>query len=543
LAATTVAAVSGKEMNPIDLQNARKTLFQALVDVRARVGGSRPAIIDGDETVATYDMLVMASLAVGHALRKGTVLGEAVGIMLPTSLGGVIAFFALSAFGRVPTMLNFSNGAAGVLSALRTAKVKRIVTARKFVDLANLGGMVGELSSQAEIIYLEDVRKNLTVFDKAAAATGKFAPDFVTRGTAKQFAANVWANITHKEPVYDRPAVILFTSGTEGEPKGVALSHFNILANIEQACKHVALYSKDIMFNALPMFHCFGLNTGTILPLIVGFKTVLHPTPLQPKEISRRIGATGATILISTDTFMSQYVRAGEEGDLKNLRIVACGAERVRDETRQLLHRKSSLEILEGYGLTEASPLAAINQPGANHPGTIGHLLPGMNARLEPVEGIPNAGRMFIQGPNVMLGYIRPDKPGVIQPPKDGWHDTGDVVHIDEDGFISIKGRLKRFAKIGGEAVSLAVVENIALALWPDFSHAAITLPDGRKGEQIVLLTTNPDADRIDLVGWAQNHGVPELAVPKRIILVDAIPVLGTGKIDYTRVEKMALAK
>jgi acyl-[acyl-carrier-protein]-phospholipid O-acyltransferase/long-chain-fatty-acid--[acyl-carrier-protein] ligase len=543
LAATTVAAVSGKEMNPIDLQNARKTLFQALVDVRARVGGSRPAIIDGDETVATYDMLVMASLAVGHALRKGTVLGEAVGIMLPTSLGGVIAFFALSAFGRVPTMLNFSNGAAGVLSALRTAKVKRVVTARKFVDLANLGGMVGELSSQAEIIYLEDVRKNLTVFDKAAAATGKFAPDFVTRGTAKQFAANVWANITHKEPVYDRPAVILFTSGTEGEPKGVALSHFNILANIEQACKHVALYSKDIMFNALPMFHCFGLNTGTILPLIVGFKTVLHPTPLQPKEISRRIGATGATILISTDTFMSQYVRAGEEGDLKNLRIVACGAERVRDETRQLLHRKSSLEILEGYGLTEASPLAAINQPGANHPGTIGHLLPGMNARLEPVEGIPNAGRMFIQGPNVMLGYIRPDKPGVIQPPKDGWHDTGDVVHIDEDGFISIKGRLKRFAKIGGEAVSLAVVENIALALWPDFSHAAITLPDGRKGEQIVLLTTNPDADRIDLVGWAQNHGVPELAVPKRIILVDAIPVLGTGKIDYTRVEKMALAK
>lgn len=530
-------------MNPIDLPNGRKTLFQALVDVRARVGGSRPAIVDGDETVATYDMLVMASLAVGHALRKGTAPGEAVGVMLPTSLGGVIAFFALSAFGRVPTMLNFSNGAAGVLSALRTAKVKRIVTARKFVDLANLGGMVAELSSKAEIVYLEDVREHLTVFDKAVAATGKFAPDFVTRGTASHFAANLWANVTRKEPVYDRPAVILFTSGTEGEPKGVALSHFNILINIEQARSHVALYSTDVMFNALPMFHCFGLNTGVILPLIVGFKTVLHPTPLQPKEISRRIDETGATILISTDTFMSQYARAGEEGALKNLRIAACGAERVRDETRQLLHRKSSIEILEGYGLTEASPLAAINQPGANHSGTIGHILPGMRARLEPVEGIPNAGRMFIQGPNVMLGYIRPDKPGVIQPPKDGWHDTGDVAHIDDDGFISIKGRLKRFAKIGGEAVSLAVVENIALALWPDFDHAAITLPDGRKGEQIVLLTTNPDANRVDLVGWAQNHGVPELAVPKRIIHVDAIPVLGTGKIDYTRVEKMALAK
>jgi acyl-[acyl-carrier-protein]-phospholipid O-acyltransferase/long-chain-fatty-acid--[acyl-carrier-protein] ligase len=543
LAAAAVAAVSGKEMSPIDLQNGRKTLFQALVDVRARAGGSRPAIVDGDETVATYDMLVMASLALGNALRKGTRPGEAVGIMLPTSLGAVVAFFGLSAFGRVPTMLNFSNGATGVLSALRTAKVKRIVTARKFIDLANLDDMVAEISTKAEIVYLEDVKEHLTVFDKAVAATGKFAPDFVTRGTASHFAANLWANLTRKEPVYDRPAVILFTSGTEGEPKGVALSHFNILVNIEQARNHVPLYATDIMFNALPMFHCFGLNTGVILPLILGFKTVLHPTPLQPKEISRRIGETGATILISTDTFISQYARAGEEGALKNLRIAACGAERVRDETRQLLHRKSSIEILEGYGLTEASPLAAINQPGANHSGTIGHLLPGMDARLEPVEGIPNAGRMFIRGPNVMLGYIRPDKPGVIQPPKEGWHDTGDVVHIDEDGFISIKGRLKRFAKIGGEAVSLAVVENIALALWPDFSHAAITLPDGRKGEQIVLLTTNPEADRIDLVGWAQNHGVPELAVPKRIIHVDVIPVLGTGKIDYTRVEKMAAGK
>jgi acyl-[acyl-carrier-protein]-phospholipid O-acyltransferase/long-chain-fatty-acid--[acyl-carrier-protein] ligase len=291
------------------------------------------------------------------------------------------------------------------------------------------------------------------------------------------------------------------------------------------------------------MVHCFGLNTGVILPLMLGFKTVLHPTPLQPKEISRRIRENDATILLSTDTFLSQYVRAGEDGDLNKLRIVACGAERVRDETRQLLHRKCSIDILEGYGLTEASPLAAINQPGANHAGTIGHLLPGMEARLEPVQGIPNAGRMFVRGPNVMLGYIRSNNPGVIQPPKDGWHDTGDVVHIDEEGFISIKGRLKRFAKIGGEAVSLAVVENIALALWPDFGHAAISMPDGRKGEHIVLLTTNPEADRIDLVGWAQNHGVPELAVPKRIIHIDAIPVLGTGKIDYTRVERMALAE
>lgn len=539
MTAETVAAVSGKELSASSLHNGRKTLFQALVDVRALSGGSRPAVVDGDGTIATYDTLVMASLALGNALRKGTAAGEPVGIMLPTSLGAVIAFFALSAFGRVPTMLNFSTGATGVLSAVRTAKVKRIITARKFIDLAKLDDMVTELSSKAEIIYLEDVKEHLNVFDKAVAAVDKLSPNFLTRGIGSRF----WSNLTSKQSVCDRPAVILFTSGTEGEPKGVALSHFNILINIEQARNHVPLYTTDVMFDALPMFHCFGLNTGVILPLMLGFKTVLHPTPLQPKEISRRIRETGATILLSTDTFLSQYVRAGEDGDLNKLRIVACGAERVRDETRQLVHRKSSLDILEGYGLTEASPLAAINQPGANHAGTIGHLLPGMEARLEPVQGIPNAGRMLIRGPNVMLGYIRSDNPGVIQPPRDGWHDTGDVVHIDEDGFISIKGRLKRFAKIGGEAVSLAVVENIALALWPDFSHAAISMPDGRKGEHIVLLTTNPEADRVDLVGWAQNHGAPELAVPKRIIRVDAIPVLGTGKIDYTCIEKMALAE
>jgi acyl-[acyl-carrier-protein]-phospholipid O-acyltransferase/long-chain-fatty-acid--[acyl-carrier-protein] ligase len=163
----------------------------------------------------------------------------------------------------------------------------------------------------------------------------------------------------------------------------------------------------------------------------------------------------------------------------------------------------------------------------------------GMQLRLDPVEGIPNAARLVVKGPNVMLGYLKPDAPGVIVPPKGGWHDTGDVVSVDEEGFIAIRGRLKRFAKIGGESVSLAVVESIASALWPDFSHAAIALPDGRKGEQIVLVTTNPEANRVDLVGWAHNHGVTELAVPRRFVHVDDIPVLGTGKTDYVKVQKM----
>jgi acyl-[acyl-carrier-protein]-phospholipid O-acyltransferase/long-chain-fatty-acid--[acyl-carrier-protein] ligase len=274
------------------------------------------------------------------------------------------------------------------------------------------------------------------------------------------------------------------------------------------------------------------------MPLFLGIKVVFHPTPLQPRDIARRIRASGATILLSTDTFISQYARVGEQGDLNSLRLAVCGAERLRDETRALLRKKYAIELLEGYGVTETAPVIAANQIGANRPGTVGRLLPDVEMRLEPVEGIPNAGRLFVRGPNVMLGYIKPDRPGVIEPPAGGWHDTGDVVTVDEDGFIAIKGRLKRFAKIGGETVSLAVVESCASALWPDFSHAAVTIPDGRKGEQIVLVTTCPEAKRTDLVGWAHNHGVQELAVPRRILVVENIPVLGTGKTDYTTVQK-----
>ncbi len=526
MAVATVAAASGEDIVPLDMMQTKKTLFQALIDARSRYGGTRQVIVDGDERVVTYDEIVRATLALGHALKKGTSRGESVGIMLPTSLGAIVSFFAISAFGRVPTMGNFTNGAAAVMSALRTAKVKKVVTARRFIELAKLEALAAEISTAAELIYLEDVRENLSIFDKAVAGIGQFVPGLVT-----------------SRPAYEAPAVILFTSGTEGEPKGVALSHTNMLVNVEQVRVHIAFYPTDVLFNPLPTFHCFGLMAGALLPIFLGLKGVLHPTPLQPHEIVRRVKETGATILLSTDTFMSQYARAGEQGDLNSLRITVCGAERVRDETRQLLRKKYAIELIEGYGVTEASPVIAANQPGANRPGTVGRLLPWMQARLEPVEGIPNAGRLYVKGPNVMLGYIMPENPGVIVPPEGGWHDTGDVVSIDEEGFISIKGRLKRFAKVGGETVSLAVVENCASSLWPDYCHAAIAVPDGRKGEQIVLLTTYTEAQRVDLVGWAQNHGVTELAVPRRIIHTDNIPVLGTGKTDYVKVEKIIRAE
>ena len=448
---------------------------------------------------------------------------EAVGVMLPTGAGAVVAFMSVLAAGRTPAMLNFTAGAANLKSSMKAAKVTKIVTAHRFVELGALEPLIEELSEAAEIIYLEDVRENLGLKDKLAGALGPLLPRLFYRGKD-----------------YRKPGVILFTSGTEGEPKGVVLTHQNILANIDQVRAHLGLSPEtDSVFNPLPTFHCFGLTVGALLPLMAGVRAVFHPTPLQPREIARRIRETESTILLATDTFINQYARAGEDGDMDSIRLAVCGAERVRDETRQLVRRKFDIEILEGYGATEASPVVAANSPDMNKPGTVGRLMAGMEYELVPVEGIEEGGRLRIRGPNIMKGYLRPDNPGVLEPTDNGWHDTGDIVAVDEDNCLWIRGRVKRFAKIGGEMVSLAVVENCASAIWPDDMHAAAAIPDPRKGEQVVLLTTAEKANRSEIIAWSQSHGVSELSVPRKVYHVESIPVLGTGKTDYGAVNKL----
>ncbi|MCI4646280.1 MAG: AMP-binding protein, partial [Hyphomonadaceae bacterium] len=418
----------------------------------------------------------------------------------------------------------FTAGARNIKSALKAAEAKTIVTAKKFIELGELQGLIAELEKDARIIYLEDIRESLTLRDKVAGGVGPLLPF-----------------LFQAKPSPTRTGVVLFTSGTEGDPKGVVLTHRNVLSNVEQVRAHIGLSSEtDSVFNPLPTFHCFGLTVGAVLPMVAGVKAIFHPTPLQPREIARRIKKTQATILLATDTFIGQYARAGGEDDMSSIRLAVCGAERVRDETRQFVRKKFSIEILEGYGATEAAPVVAANQWEKNKPGTVGCLMADMEYELVPVEGIDDGGRLKIRGPNIMAGYLRVSNPGVLEPPEGGWHDTGDIVSIDEDGFIRIKGRVKRFAKIGGEMVSLAVVENCASAIWPDHLHAAATLPDPRKGEQVVLLSECPDANRADILAWAQNHGVAELSVPKKIFIVDEIPVLGTGKLDYGAIQRKA---
>jgi len=293
-------------------------------------------------------------------------------------------------------------------------------------------------------------------------------------------------------------------------------------------------------FWPLRMFHCFGLLGGVLLPLFTGHKTFLFPSPLQVKEIPKLIKETGANVFFATDTFAQQYARNADDDDMKCIRLMVLGAERVRPETRELYMRRFGVELLEGYGATEASPLISVNVPGRNRHGTVGQFVPALEWRLEPVPGIDGGQKLYVRGPNVMRGYLDPTKPFGIDLLPDGWHDTGDVVDVDHDGYIRILGRVKRFAKVGGEMVSLNAVESYAQQLWPSAMHAAIAMPDTRKGEKIILFTNQKDADSSAFQAWCKANGVQDLAVPKKIISVDEIPVLGTGKTDYVALGRIA---
>ena len=500
-------------------------LFKAFVEAGRAHGKSKIIVTDGDGKTFTYADILRAAFALSAPLKKAARPNEAVGVLLPTGVGAVITLFSLHAAGCIPAMLNFSAGLKNLSAAAKTAPLKTIITARKFVEIGGLAGLVDGLSKDVNIIYLEDLKTEMGLGGKIRAAMGPIFP--------RLFAPR---------PAPEDPAIILFTSGTEGNPKGVVLSHSNILANVEQIEEHVRLEDTDIFFNPLPTFHCYGLTAGTLWPILSGNHVVLHPSPLQTKTIAKRIFKTRSTVLFATDTFLQQYMRASSKDGLTSLRIAVCGAERVREETRKTAAEKFSFEVLEGYGVTECAPVLAANQPGDIRAGTIGKMLPGIESRLDPIEGLDGAGRLFVRGPNIMKGYISPDNPGQIIEPADGWHDTGDVVSVDAEGYYVIRGRLKRFAKIGGEMVSLTVVENCAATLWPNYMHAAAIIPDPKRGEQIVLLTDNPDAKRAALMHWAQSHGVAEISVPKKVVSVAEVPILGTGKLDYVAVTKLAKA-
>ncbi|MDF0487617.1 acyl-[ACP]--phospholipid O-acyltransferase [Sphingomonas sp. H39-1-10] len=503
-----------------------RTLFEALVDASHLSGAGKPVVEDMKRTPLSYGRLVTGSLALGGALEPGTKPGEAIGVLLPNVSAVVVTFFGLQATGRVPAMLNYTAGLANLKAACAAAELRTIVTARAFIDQAKLAAVIEGLTAEGITVrYLEDVSAGIGAFAKLRALV------------ATRFAAHLHAR---RRIAPDAPAVILFTSGSEGLPKGVVLTHRNLLANCAQIAARIDFSGSDMVLNALPVFHSFGLTGGTLLPILSGVKTLLYPNPLHYRIVPALAYDANATILFGTDTFLAGYARMAHSYDFYAMRYVFAGAERVRDETRKSWMEKFGLRILEGYGATEAGPVIAVNTPMHFKTGSVGRLLPGIEGRLDPVPGIDGGGKLSIRGPNVMAGYLKADRPGVLQPPEGGWHDTGDIVEVDEAGFATIKGRAKRFAKIGGEMVSLPAVEGYAARLWPGAQHGVVTRPDAKKGEQLVLFTTHTDAKAADLQAWGRANGIAELAIPRDIRVVEELPVLGTGKTDYVTMGAMA---
>lgn len=507
----------------LDAARLPRTLVDALLQARARCGGGRVILEDHERRTLTYDALFTAAHALARQLNAVSEPGERVGVMLPTSIPAVVTFFALHLGRRTPAMLSYSASAETLRACCELAGVRTVITSHRFVREARLGEIVSALAHDRRIIEIERLVARITWLDRLSALAQTYAPHFIT-------------------PQAERvPAVVLFTSGTTGAPKGVVLSHANLLANVEQCRRQTPFDPSWVFFNTLPIFHAFGLTGGVLLPILSGLKTVLYPSPLHRDRIPALIEATRANVLISTDTFASYYARAAAPRALESLRYVVLGAERVRSETRAAFAEASNAVVLEGYGATECAPVVAVNQPEANRPGTVGKPLPGIDIRIEPVAGVAEGGLLYVRGPNVMQGYLR--EHGGVKPPPGGWFDTGDLASLDEDGFLTIVGRLKRFARIGAEMVSLDLVEANAQRVWPSAQHAAIATPAETRSEQIVLVTDQHDASKQSLVAWARAHGVRPLELPQRIFIVDDMPALPTGKTDYAAVRKLVAAR
>lgn len=504
-----------------------QTLFTTLLDAADIQGHGHSLVEDLKQIEYSYRDLIKMALALGRLVARESQPGEKVGLLLPNLAPTLGLIFGLSAQGRTAAMLNYTAGVEGMQAAVTAAQVRCIVTSRAFVEQAKLGDKLPALQG-VRLIYLEDLR-----------ATMRFTDTLWLLLWALPFPRLA---VPAGSP--EDAAVVLFTSGSEGKPKGVVLSHRALLANVAQIRAVVDFSIDDKILNALPLFHSFGLTAGGLLPVLTGARVFLYPSPLHYRVIPELAYDRNCTVLLGTSTFLGNYAKFAHPYDFYRLRYVIAGAEKLATPVRDLWFEKFGIRIFEGYGATETAPVLAVNTPMAFRSGTVGQFLPGIQYQLVPVPGIAAGGMLHVKGPNLMSGYLRFENPGVLQPPAspagDGWYETGDVVEVSDEGFVKIVGRVKRFAKVAGEMVSLEAVEKLAASASPTAAHAASTQPDPARGETILLFSTDPALNREQLQAAARSGGWPEIAVPRRIITVDALPLLGTGKIDYVTLKQWA---
>lgn len=500
-----------------------KPFWDVLLDARKEFGGNVRIFCDHGGKPVTYNGFIIRVLLIEDALRAQNLEGDNIGVLLPTSLGGVITVYALQKLGKVPAMLNFSLGPRALVNSCRTGCVKTVVSSRKFIELGKLEALSNAIEeSGIRIFWLEDAAPTITTGKKLSAALRSF---FLHSSPADPKAV-------------EKPAVLLFTSGSEGAPKGVMLSYKNLNTNHAQMFTRVDFYRSDRVLNAMPIFHSFGL-CGVFMPVSLGFFVYLYPSPLHYKTISTICYDERITILFATDTFLAGYAKAANDNyDFATIRLLVQGGEKLRTSTQQTWFERFNVRITEGYGVTEASPVVANNYYAHHKTGTVGTFVAGLEHRLEPVDGVHEGGRLWLKGDNIMLGYLRATNPGVLEPPKDGWYDTGDIVSLDDEGFVTILGRAKRFAKIGGEMISLAAVEEAMYEIWPGDQHA-VTMVHGANRETLTAVTSRQDMKRDDLRQRLSAIGMAEIAIPKKLVYMETIPLLGNGKTSYVELDEM----
>ncbi len=503
-----------------------KNLTLMLAEAGAGHGFNAPLFSQQHLPALTYRTLCRAAFALGGKLPQNC---ARIGVLLPSTVAAAALFYACQTRGITPVMLNPGAGEKQILSACRTAQITVAYTAKLLLEKSPQAEKLAQKMREAgvRVVLLEDVRASITLLDKLKAATRALFP------------AHSLRNCPGARAKKSDTACVLFTSGSESEPKGVVLTHGNITANCRQILSRLALQSGDKMLNALPVFHSFGLLAGFVLPVVAGVEAAQYPTPLHYSQIPKVIRAAKATIFFSADTFLANYARSAGEGDFQSLRFVVAGAEKLKNTTRDLWRDKFNITVYEGYGVTEASPVISFNRPGQNKPGTVGVPLPLLQVRIEKRPGIERGGVLYVKGPNVMAGYLLAENPGAIRPPPEGWHETGDIAEIDGDGCLRIIGREKRFIKIAGEMAPLDGIEECLAAQWENARFAVVGMESETRGETVALLTTLPPekATRKNIAAALRAAALPELWTPRIILSAEEIPQLPTGKTDYPAVK------